>query len=1323
MFRDGPVQGGSDINRGNIRMRELFKGRGVLYALLVLAAALFISVGPATYAQTSATGALTGTVTDPSGAVIAGATVTATNVGTGQTRTVTTDANGAYRFSLLPPGNYDVKLSAQGFKTAEVPSITVNVTETPVLNHKLEIGSEAQQVTVQSNAQTIQTQNPTVGQLISSHEITALPLSSRNYTQILDLSPGVVTNVASASLLGTGTQDINVNGSNSSQNNYQMDGAIITNYASGEAAQQNTYGSIAVPNPDSLQEFQVQTAQYDASYGRNPGANVNVVTKGGTNKFHGDAWEFFRNNFLNANEYFLKNTQLSPGGSGVNTPQILKQNQFGFTFGGPIKKDKIFFFTSYQGTRQTNGVVSQGYSAGVNLPAINDYADFNSGVCSDIRCTNDLAAYRTYLGNAFGAGGAEPQAAISGTVPIAADGSNINPVTIALFQAPGMKGGLNQGFFVPGAPASCAAPCRISIEDPATANEDQFMINTDYVLSSRNTFSERFFYSYAPTVSNIVASMPGAPADSNYSNDVGTLRLTSILTSNLVNEARFSLDRKVTVATDAWDLSACDVGMIPSINNGAPCPAVSGANADLYKVPAVSVSGVPVSGFANVGTFSFGGNTSSDAYMVINSFQYADQISWNHGRQSIRAGVEADRTQWFYNSPGLNRGALTFNTFGDFLYGQAGTLSGSGSGENRGPLQGQSNDTRGTNLSAYVQDDIKATRRLTLNFGLRWEYDGLPNGADGQITGVWSGLLNGVNTGSYFLNNPQGTLAGFVVQSNYPLQSYGLTAPSGATGVYVNTNKSVVPNGSPWDVFSPRLGFAWQPIGSRLVIRGGYGWFHDSVFGADFVKSLQGNPPNGATYSPAQIPLQTLADPFPMSFQGLSCPATGGVCPALGWVPRSIDAPLRLVGISQDYRIPLVQEYNLDVQYELPANWILSVGYVGSHGTNLVNFDRQSNPDYIISGAPNTPAGLFGEMAVDGLPYNDPLNSAWVTTNDGPTRTSITQNQINRSPYLGLTPGGFNVVGTDGDSLYNSLQVVARHQLSHGLLFQAAYTWSKLMSDLSGGVSTGGPQAGNIIYGTSNSGYPLDNAQQYGPAAFNRAQRLVLSYNYDIPFKGQGWMNKAFAGWSLSGVTTLQSGEPFTITDPAGGTIYGYTTSTGTSRAELAHPVGCNAVTANCKSAVPFATPGGVESRLNCYVAFVTSRCPGITAATAAVLPSGSEPLIGGEPNSNPGPYTAGTCTTGTSGSYQYYGCGTIYGNSGVGVITGPGQWNWDMALAKTLPINERMHLEFRAEAFNIWNHTQFSNPSSSINSSQFGVITSTSVPPRIIQFGLKLYF
>jgi Carboxypeptidase regulatory-like domain len=1309
-------------------MRNQLKGTGLVRGLLLWLAAVCICAAP-TLAQTSVTGALTGTVTDPSGAVIVGATVTATNHGTGQERTTTTDANGAYKFSLLSPGDYDVKFSARGFETAEVPSITVNVTETPVLNRALQIGSQAQHITVQSNAQIIQTQNATVGQLVGSHEVIALPLSSRNYTQILNLAPGVVNNVNQASGYGTGSQDVQVNGSGAQENNYEMDGVVVNDAFSNEGAGVRTYGSIAIPNPDSIEEFNVQTAQYDASFGRNPGANVNVVTKGGTNQFHGDAWEFNRNNFFNANDFFLKHQELSPGGSGVNAPQILKQNQFGFTFGGPIKKNKVFFFASYQGTRQINGIVSEGYETGVSIPAINDYADVASGICANLRCTNNTAAYQAYLGRTFGVGGPEPQGTISGTGPaIAADGSNISPVAIAILQAPGLKGGLNQGFFVPGASASCAAPCLQSIEDPATANENQFMINTDYVLSSKNTFSERYFHSSQPTGSPFGGSLPGSPYSYNFENDVANLRLTSTLTSNLVNDARISLNRMTTVGEDDWNLDACSVGMIPPINNGAPCPAVAGANADLYKLPSISISGLKYPGYFSAGAFSFAGSTyNTDMFEASNEFEGGDQISWNRGKQSIRAGFEYDWTQLNYGTFAIGRSGINFGTLGDFLYGGPGTIIGTGGGSRSTP-QGEIQYNHFADSNAYIQDDIKATSHLTVNIGVRWEYDGVATETGGfaGMTNAWANLLSTVNTGSYFLNNPQGTLAGYVVPSNYPSELYGFASPTGATGVFVNTNKTKVPHGAPWDVFSPRFGLAWQPIGSRFVIRGGYGWFHDSVFVSDQTTAMEGNPPEVASYPANQLPFQTLADPFPKSFQGTSCVATGGVCPVLGWVPRTLAAPTHIGTITPYYRIPLVQEYNLDVQYQLPRNWIASLGYVGSHGTHLYDSVRQFNPDYILAGAPNTPAGLFGEVPASALPFNDPLNPVanWVTTNNGPGPSAVSANQNERVPYLGLGAGsGLSVTGMDGDDLYDSLQAVISHQFSHGILFQGAYTWSKLMTTLNGPTEVGGQAEGSLIAPLANSGYTLNSAQEYGLASWNRSQRLVLSYSYDLPWRSQGWTEKVLGGWTLSGVTTLQNGQPLTITDPAGGSIYGYATTGGTSRAELAHPVNCNVATGNCQSAVPFSTPGGVEARLNCYFAIVSAHCPGITAASAAIAPSGSEPMIGGEPNPNPGPYT-GTCTKAATGTTEFVDCGTIYGNAGVGVITGPGQWNWDMSLAKTLPITEGTRLEFRAEAFNLWNHTQFDNPVSlSTSSSLLGEITSAAVPPRIMQFALKFYF
>ncbi len=270
-----------------------------------------------------------------------------------------------------------------------------------MLNHALEVGAESEQITVEATQQTIQTQNATNGDLVGSKEVTSLPLVSRNYTQIINLSPGVVANATTASAIGNGTEDVSANGSRGDQNNYLMDGSSVVNYVSGTGSQSGSFPGIAIPNPDSIQEFKVQTSQYDASSGRNPGANVEVVTKSGTNQFHGNVWEFNRNNFFNANDFFYKEFQRTQG---TNNPQTLKQNTFGGTFGGPIKKDKLFFFGSYQGIRQINGIGTSGFAFGYTpntyLMPWNDYKDLG-GACSDVRCTNDPAAYKAYLGSIF----------------------------------------------------------------------------------------------------------------------------------------------------------------------------------------------------------------------------------------------------------------------------------------------------------------------------------------------------------------------------------------------------------------------------------------------------------------------------------------------------------------------------------------------------------------------------------------------------------------------------------------------------------------------------------------------------------------------------------------------------------------------------------------------------------------------------------------------------------------------------------------------------------------------------------------------------------
>jgi hypothetical protein len=1300
-------------------------------SLLVCLAVLFLCASPI-WAQSASTGALTGIVTDPSGGVITGATVTLTNLANGQQRTGTTDSSGNYKFSLLQAGNYSVKFAAPGFKTSDVPSVAVNIADTPVLNQKLEIGAQSSEITVEATAETVQTQNATVGSLVGSQEVNSLPLSSRNYTQILDLSPGVVANVASATAWGNGTQDVNVNGANSDQNNYMMDGASITNYASGAAAQSGNFAPAGIPNPDSIQEFKIQTSQYDASYGRNPGASVNVITKGGSNQYHGDAWEFVRNNFFNANDFFLKQQELAPGGTGVNSPPTFKENQYGGTIGGPIKKDKLFFFGSYQGTRQINGVVVQGYSAGVDLPAINDYADVAAGVCPNVRCTGDSAAYQAYLGREFGAGGPEAQNTIFGFgPPIAANGSNISPVAIAILQAAGPKAGLNQGFFVSGAPSSCAAPCLRNISSPAYANENQFLINTDYNISSKNTFSERYFHSDDPWDNNFTCfsnCMPGQPETEHFTTDEAVLKLTSIVTNNVVNVVRFSLNRLLTQNSDDWNLNACDVGMIPGVGNGVPCGSFSttGAHSDVLKLPSIGIAGIPNGGF-NVGVFDFAGNPYSDGLNPVTTFQEGDDLSWNFGKNTIRTGVEIDRNQWNSENPAEARGFLDFASLGDFLYGGPGSIL-VGFFADREPLQGEVQLLRINDYSVYAQDDYKATKRLTINLGVRWEYDGLPTNENGYFTNAWQTLLNQVNTGSFFNSNPQGTLAGFVVQSDYSPTRYGLTSPTGATGVFINDNKTVLPHGSPWDVYSPRAGLAWQPFGSSLVVRAGYGWFHDQVYGNLLGNQLQGNTPYAYPYPGSQFPGQTLANPWPPSFEGYACPASGGVCPALGWLPRTLTAPIAITTDSQYFQVPLTQEYNLDFQYQFANGWTADIGYVGSHSTQQYDWNRNFNPDYIIAGAPNTPPGLFGEVAASALPYNDPASPVanWVTTNLGPLTTSASPNQIQRVPYLGVSPGGLLITATDGSSLYNSLQLQLTHRFSHGFLIQAAYTWSKLITDINASEATTSAevgQVGNITSGGATSGYSLNSAQQYGLAAFNRPHRFVVSYSYDLPWKSQGWTEKVLGGWTLSGVTTVQDGEPFTVTDASLGSIYGSTSTAGPGRAELADPKNCNSL-GNCNSGIPYGTPGSVESRLNGYI------------NTAAFAPYGStlasSPLcVGGTPNpggvaTDPCGAAPGTLGPGDPGA-PFVDAGTAFGDSKVGVLSGPGQFDFDMALAKITPITEHTRLQFRLEAYNLFNHPQFNNPEStalgSVGAGTFGVINSLSVPSRVLQLGLKFLF
>ena len=1170
--------------------KTLLRSQVTAVLALTLLLALFV---PALMAQSSGTSGLAGTVTDPSGAAIPNVTVTATHINTGQVRTSTTGSDGAYRFTLLQPGEYKLRFTASGFKTSEVGSVTLNVTETPELNRTLDVGAQSEQITVEATAETLQTQSSTLGTTVDSKAVVELPLSNRNYTQIVGLSAGVNAGVSNATAFGKATADFSVNGADPGQNNYQMDGVAINNSAnSGSSNDSGIYAGIGIPNPDAIQEFKIQTSTYDASYGRNPGANVNVITKSGSNTFHGGLWEFFRNEDFNANDFFDNR-------DGGGKQQILRQNQFGGDIGGPIKKNKIFIFGNYQETRQLNGVAAAGASSFFEPP-------IPSGDRSTPAFQAALGAANCKFPTAF---------AFAGEVQVACDGSNISPVSLAMLNLKLPNG----QYYIPSNDGTPFKP--VFLSSPAIYHEHQLIVNMDYLINSKNTFSAKYFYTQNPQMIPFNGPQPfGTPVSNYYSNTNAVLKLTSIITNTLVNEARISGQRNNAVGSDSTPGTPQGVGQTPIVptEHELPVTVIAGAF-NLFGTLAPSVS-------------------------PTNQMQIADQLSWSHGKQTIRAGFEVEGTRWPISFQGLERGFLFYLSFSDWLMGRGGcdpsnpACSPSNPGNTTGSAfsnitaclfcvrsgpTGIIHNYGEHNYSAFVQDDYKVSSSLTLNLGVRWEFDGTYNDKYGNLTNVWPDLMGTVPAPT--APSPTGAgLVGYVVPNNF-VAHYGQPP----AGVKINDNGTPISGHPPLSNFAPRIGFAWQPTANgKLVIRGGAGLFYDRIAGDRFVHGLEQGYPYSITLDYLATNTYSNVNPYPDT--PLSFP------PRWYNTATLTGSNLNQAFLDPSIHTPLVRQYNVNVQYQFAPSWVLEVGYVGSSAINLVDTYHQYNIPLLAS------------------PSN-PING--ITTN---TLANVNA----RVPLLGYLPGGLTGTAFDGISNYNSLQVTVRKQFSHGFTAQASYTWSKDLGDLTGNAG--------------NSNDPSNLAQQYGPVAFNRSQRVIINYAYLLPFgTHQGFLGFLTSGWNLSGVTTIQNGTPLTITDSAGGTIY----ASGDSRAQMR--------AGDTYSSIK--TPGGVEDRLG-----GASGGPGYLNPLA--FDSKALPQIGN---------------------------GTGYGNAGIGIILGPGQFNFDLSLEKTTHITERQTVIFRAEAFNLFNHPQFLNPGTLAVSTPatFGQITASSVNPRILQLALKYVF
>ncbi len=1214
--------------------------------LLVLVLTFSLLGANAVFGQGGATGAISGTVVDVNGGAVAGAEVKIVNSATDVlARRLTTATDGSFEATLLPPAKYYVVVNKTGFAEAKATNIEVRITETTRISIPVKPGMVTEKIEISAQVTTVETTNATTGQTISEETVRDLPLATQNYQQLLSLSTGVQSELNQSTQLGRGTTKIYVNGQREDNNNYLIEGISATDYN----VAQNYY--VPLPNPDVIQEFKVQTSLYDASQGRNGGGNVNAILKSGTRELHGDVYEFFRNDVLNANEYFHNAT-------GQSRPPV-KQNLFGASAGGPAGKEKFgYFFVNYQGTRQRSALSPGTQINNPGLPVLPTQRDATS------------------IANAFS----------TASAPLTAD--MIDPLIVKLFQAKGNLFGDPNGFLIPSVPGAQAnldpnkanyvtAPFVFSKAGKYT--DDQFTTNWDKEFNaSKDKLGARFFFSNSETnlpfgAGGLQASLGGTLQSSISSTDLDfpfdipvtarflSVNETHLFKPTLVNDFRFGYVRMNYSLLNQPPVTATDLGIDRPSNT---------ITQSIYKFT------------FNTSGFQIGPTPPADQFQTQNNLNFVDTLSWVKGAHDIRFGGEYTRVNLDKLFPQTFNGQIFFNNGGgytdwqNFLQGIASFSFGGG---------GVYNHNYHTNIYGFfAQDDWKVTRNLTLNLGARIDINGAFYDSACHIGNIDENLA---------------------AQNKYPMVygecANGLHVP-GLTG---KGNDSTFNNGYATGI-APRIGLAYD-LGGRntTTIRAGYGIYYvredvgtaDQLsFQAPFLPIVFGALPPGCLsvffsnttpFPPACIPASAppgtntnfnalpnagTLDPNFLPCQAVFTGFLGGDATQAGQFacapgsPGVIPTPfLFTLAVPRRFVTPSTQQWNLTVQRDLGKNWILEVGYVGTHTIHL----RETRT--------NLPAKLVS-----------PGNPITVTDNTG-HQYQITENTINNGPMRSPIPaingyGGFQIFDNSAYAHYHALQTTVSRRWSHGY-FQAAYTFSK-----STDVNSSGNTALNTAYNDESN-----LRSGYGPSDFDRTHRFVVSYHYDLPFftSGNGWKKTAFGDWSISGITVVQSGAPFTVTDSGAGTAFlapGYTPTLSGSLAPGATIHGSY-------------TSGDIHTRLNGYLN------PADFVPAQLLYPfDPANPTTTCDPVANPN-----FCTT-------------FFGNLGRNTYRGPYQQNWDFSLLKNFRLTERFNLRFTTDFFNIWNHANFANPP--INDVEtiggpFGKIFSTVGTPRLIQFSLRLAF
>jgi len=1257
-------------------------------ALWLTALALIVLVSAPAFPQ-STSGRIVGRIADPTGALLAGVKITLVNEATAASRSIQTSASGDYNFVEVAPGSYRVEFELAGFKKNVQTGVLVDVNQVVTLNSTLQVGATQEVVEVTSEAPQVDTTSTQLGAVINNRSVNELPLNTRDTYQFLQLQPGVQAQLGNGNgSLFYGSQDtgsVSVNGGRTRANNFSVNG--------GDANDQFVNLPTVQPSPDSVDEFRVITNTFDAEYGRNSGSVVNVITKSGTNNFHGDLFEYFRNTVLDAQGYF-----------NTTRPQW-NQNQYGGTFGGPIKKDSTFFFISYEGRRIRQGIPGPV----LNVPTLAEQGgDFsgvggfaNGGQISDAFVANVLNARSsggTTCPNAISAlGGTAPAAGVAwssifptGVIPAACQ----DPVAVNLMQQ-----------FIPGANVGAGLNQSVPV---STDNGDQFTIRFDRKITSRQNFSAYYYFDdirqFQPynEFEAAGATVPGFGNLNDNRFQQYNLSHTWTITNALVNEARFTYMREgqlgflkpqatnaVTASCTGAAATFCFTGTSDSapINNlltsfGIPAGKggiTTGLPTDLTGVPYVNIAGGA----------AFGNNFEGFLPQVGNSFQWSDNLTWVKGNHTFKFGVDVRRArfdQYYYFDV---NGEFTFNNSGvnaiipgdgdnyaEYLLGLADTYT-QGSG--------QREDIRGTSLYPFAQDSWKLKPNLTLNYGLRWEL----NTPLTDISGHVETFRPGQNSTVHPCALSPLSEAYFGVSST-SCDAVGVTP----TGLVVPGDKGIPPGmtSTYYNAFAPRIGMAYSPNfdngalrkvfggNGATSIRAGFGLFYNPIeelvlaqFGAE--------PPFGGssslfdTFFNTPFVYQTGGTPAPNPFTGILSPPPGQP------VDYSLFRPLLLYGEFEPHlRTQYTSQYNLTVQRQLTRDMMLQLGYVGSEGLRLLAshdinpsspqtcLDMISlynlNPNNVTSFGTPTQCGPFLEdtqwsvTVPSGFQFHMP--SGQVVNGTGQTLQFVGLRPYSSPNCNSITGAGCPVDGipvfsdifaedTVANSSYNAFEAMLEKRFSHGLQFQASYTLSKSLDD------------GSTFEETLD---PFNFRASRALSLFNSHQRFVVSYDWELPIsKHNGFKGVLLNDWAVSGITQFQSGFPIRLD------------------------------TEN-------------DNELIASIFFLGTEAPQQVAPFQKLNPK-TNGAFWFNPNDFQDPQL-GHFNIGTQRS----------------ICCGPGLDEWDFSVHKKFTIDENRYFQFRAEIFNIFNHTNFYNPDGHFSDGPtlFGKITQAQ-DPRLVQFALKFYF